>query len=95
MRRVVITATGTINPIGKTVPETWTNIINGVSGVGPVTLCDASDLNTQIASKTKEFQPTDYLPAKEIRRTDRFQVFAIAAFREAFEKSGLAPGRFT
>ena len=89
MRRVVITAMGTINPIGKTVPETWANVLNGVSGVGPVTLCDASDLNTQIASEIKDFQPTDYLPAKEVRRVDRFQLFAIAAFREAFEQSGL------
>jgi len=92
MRRVVITARGTINPIGKSVDETWVNILNGVSGIGPVTSFDVSDLNTQIACQVKDFQPTDYLPAKEVRRVDRFQVFAIAAFREAFEESGLDIG---
>jgi 3-oxoacyl-[acyl-carrier-protein] synthase II len=89
MRRVVITSMGTINPVGKTVDETWANVLNGVSGIGPATLCDVSDFNTQIAGEVKDFQPEDYIPTKELRRVDRFQIFAIAAFREAFEKSGL------
>ena len=63
MRRVVVTARGTINPVGKGVNETWVNILNGMSGVGPVTSFDVSDLNTQIASQVKNFQPTDYLSA--------------------------------
>ncbi|OGO16671.1 MAG: beta-ketoacyl-[acyl-carrier-protein] synthase II [Chloroflexi bacterium RBG_16_48_8] len=88
-RRVVITGMGTVNPLGKTVSETWENILNGVSGVGPVTHCDTSDLLTQIACEVKDFQPTDYLDAKQARRVDRFQQFAIAACREAFHQSGL------
>lgn len=88
-RRVVITGMGTINPLGLTVSQTWENILNGVSGVGPVTLCDVSDLMTQIACEIKDFQPTDYMDVKQARRVDRFQQFALAASREAFDQSGL------
>jgi len=88
-RRVVITGMGTINSLGKTVSETWGNILQCVSGVGPVTSCEASDLMTQIACEVKDFRPTDYLDAKQVRRVDRFQQFAIAAAREAFHQSGL------
>jgi 3-oxoacyl-[acyl-carrier-protein] synthase II len=88
-RRVVITGMGTVNSLGKTVSETWGNILNGVSGVGPVTRCDVSDLMTQIACEIKDFQPTDYLNAKQARRVDRFQQFAVAASSEAIHQSGL------
>jgi 3-oxoacyl-[acyl-carrier-protein] synthase II len=88
-RRVVITGMGTINSLGKTVSETWGNILNGVSGVGPVTRCDVSDLMTQIACEVRDFEPTEYLDVKQVRRTDRFQQYAIAATREAFQQSGL------
>jgi 3-oxoacyl-[acyl-carrier-protein] synthase II len=88
-RRVVITGMGTVNSLGKTVSETWGNILNGVSGVGPVTRCDVSDLMTQIACEIKDFQPTDYLDAKQARRVDRFQQFAVAASSEAIHHSGL------
>jgi 3-oxoacyl-[acyl-carrier-protein] synthase II len=88
-RRVVITGMGTINSLGKTVSETWGNILKGVSGVGPVTHCDVSDLMTQIACEIKDFRPTDYLDAKQARRVDRFQQFAVAAASEAIHHSGL------
>ena len=97
-RRVVITGMGTINPLGKTVSETWEKVIHGVSGVGPVTHCDTSDFQTQIACEVKDFNPLDYFDAKQARRMDRFQQFAIIAFREAYQQSGLEvekenPGR--
>jgi 3-oxoacyl-[acyl-carrier-protein] synthase II len=88
-RRVVITGLGTINSLGKIVSETWGNIINGVSGVSPVTRFDVSDLMTQIACEVKEFKPTDYLDVKQARRVDRFQQFAVAASSEAIYQSGL------
>lgn len=88
-RRVVITGMGTINPLGNSVSETWENILNGVSAVGPVTHCDTSDFMTQIACEVKDFDATDYLPAKQSRRADRFQQFAIAAAKEAFDSSEL------
>jgi 3-oxoacyl-[acyl-carrier-protein] synthase II len=88
-RRVVITGMGTINSLGKTVPETWSNILQGVSGVGLVTHCEVSDLMTQIACEIKDFQPTDYMDAKQARRADKFQQFALVAMDEAVQQAGL------
>jgi len=87
--RVVITGMGTINPIGKSVQSTWENVLKGTSGVGPITLFDASDLEVQIASEIKDFDPKDYMAAKEIRRRDRFEQLAIIAADEAIKHSGL------
>ncbi len=53
MERVVITGMGTVNPLGLTVEESWKNAINGVSGVGPITLFDSSALNVHFAAEVK------------------------------------------
>ncbi len=89
MEKVVITGIGTINSVGKSVKETWENVIQGVSGVGPITLFDASSLQVQIACEVKNFRPEDYMPLKETRRRDRFEQFAYAAAKEAIEQSGI------
>ena len=89
MDRVVITGLGTINPLGHTVKETWENVVNGVSGVGPITLFDASDWNVKIASEVKNFNPDLYMDFKEARRRDRFEQLAVASMKEALETSGL------
>lgn len=89
-RRVVITGMGTVNPLGKTVFETWENLVSGVSGVGPITLFDASGWSVQIACEVKNFVPANYMDPKEARRRDRFEQLATAAAREALEHSGLA-----
>ena len=73
MERVVITGLGTINPLGLTVEESWNNAINGVSGVGPITLFDPSLLNVHFAAEVKNFEPDKYMDAKEARRRDRFE----------------------
>jgi 3-oxoacyl-[acyl-carrier-protein] synthase II len=87
--RVVITGMGTVNPIGLNVSESWENAINGVSGVGPITLFDASNLQVQIACEVKGFVPENFMEAKEVRRRDRFEQFATAAVSEALKHSGL------
>jgi 3-oxoacyl-[acyl-carrier-protein] synthase II len=87
--RVVITGMGTINSIGNTVAETWKNAIAGVSGVGPVTLFDASDLLVRIACEVKGFDPEKFMDVREARRRDRFQALACAASQEALQQSGL------
>ncbi|RME91184.1 MAG: beta-ketoacyl-[acyl-carrier-protein] synthase II [Anaerolineae bacterium] len=87
--RIVITGMGTVNPVGLTVEETWRNIVEGVSGVGPITLFDASDLLVQIACEVKGFEPTNYMRPRDARRRDRFEQFALAAAREAMESAGL------
>jgi 3-oxoacyl-[acyl-carrier-protein] synthase II len=87
--KIVITGIGTINPLGKNVKESWQNALRGVSGVGPVTLCDTTDLQVQIACEVRDFIVENYLPAKDARRRDRFQQFASIAASEAIQQSGL------
>ncbi|HEX5809425.1 MAG TPA: beta-ketoacyl-ACP synthase II [Anaerolineales bacterium] len=89
MERVVITGMGTVNPLGLTVDETWENAINGVSGVGPITLFDPSNLNVHFAAEVKGFEPDRYMDAKEARRRDRFEQLGVAAAKTALESSGL------
>ncbi len=89
-QRVVITGMGTLNPVGKTVPETWQNILDGVSGVGPITLMDTTQYQVKIACEVKDFDPEAYMPVKEARRRDRFEQLACAAAQEALKQSGLA-----
>jgi beta-ketoacyl-acyl-carrier-protein synthase II len=90
--KVVITGMGTVNPLGLSVRETWHNAINGVSGVGSITLFDASDYLVNIACEVKEFIPESFMSAKEARRRDRFQQFAAAASQEAIRQAGLEVG---
>ncbi|MBC7878717.1 MAG: beta-ketoacyl-ACP synthase II [Anaerolineales bacterium] len=87
--RIVITGMGTVNPLGLNVKETWSNVIAGVSGVAPITLFDTTPLQVHIAAEVKRFNPADYMDAKEARRRDRFEQFAVASAREALSNSGL------
>ncbi len=87
--RIVITGMGTVNPLGSSVNETWHNLIAGVSGVGPITLFDSSPLQVHIAAEVKGFKPENFMDAKEVRRRDRFEQFAIAAARQALLQSGM------
>ena len=89
MERVVITGMGTVNPLGLTVEESWKNAIEGVSGVGPITLFDPAALNVHFAAEVKNFEPDRYMDPKEARRRDRFEQLGVAAAREALERSGL------
>ena len=87
--RIVITGMGTVNPLGLSVAETWKNVVNGVSGVAPITLFDSSGWNVKIACEVKNFDPAQFMDAKEARRRDRFEQFGVAAAREALLASGL------
>jgi len=89
MDRVVITGMGTVNPLGLTVDESWKNVVNGVSGVGPITVFDSSPLNVHFAAEVKNFDPGNYMDPKEARRRDRFEQFGVAAARDALVNSGL------
>ncbi len=88
--RVVITGMGTVNPIGHTVAETWENALKGTSGTGPITLFDSSELKVHIAAEVKNFDPTRAMDRKEVRRTSRFEQFAIAAAQEAIAQAGIS-----
>ncbi|HEX5837245.1 MAG TPA: beta-ketoacyl-ACP synthase II, partial [Anaerolineales bacterium] len=89
MERIVITGMGTVNPLGLTVEESWRNAVNGVSGVGPITLFDSSPLNVHFAAEVKNFQPENYMDPKEARRRDRFEQTGVAAAKDALMNSGL------
>lgn len=88
LKRVVITGIGTINPLGKSVPEFWDNLVKGVSGAGPITRFDASKFRTQVACEVKNYEPTDYFDRKEVRKMDLYTQFGIIAAREAIKDSG-------
>jgi beta-ketoacyl-acyl-carrier-protein synthase II len=87
--RVVVTGMGVISPMGLDVPTMWENLIAGRSGIRPITLFDTSDFHVRIAGEAHDFDPINYMPAKEARRADRFTQFAIAALGEALTQSEL------
>ncbi len=81
--QVVITGMGTVNALGLGVAETWEKVVQGVSGVGPITLCDTSDLPVKIAGEVKGFDATVAVEPREVRRRDRFENMASVAAAEA------------
>lgn len=89
--RIVITGMGAVSPLGLNVKENWENVTAGKSGVGPITLFDSHEakLQVHIAAEVKDFNPENYMDAREARRRDRFEQFAIAAAKEALGSSGL------
>ncbi len=87
-RRVVVTGLGIVSPVGNTVATAWHNVLNGVSGVGPITHFDASVLPTRIAAEVKAFNPTDWMHPKETRRSDTFIHYGLAATRMALDDAG-------
>ncbi len=88
-RRVVVTGLGLISPCGTGVEKSWEALVRGQSGVGPITLFDASKLDCRIAGEVKDFRPEDFIDRKELRRMDRFCQFAVAAADMAMKDSGL------
>ncbi len=89
MKRVVITGTGAITPIGKNTDEFWSSVKNGVCGVDKVTNFDATEYKCQIAAEVKDFDPAEYIDKKEARKMDRYTQFGVIAADEAMKNSGL------
>ena len=89
LKRVVVTGLGALTPVGNTAPETWENLVNGVSGAGPITHFDASLFKTQFACEVKNFNPNDFIDRKEARKMDLYTQYAIVAAKEAVTDSGL------
>lgn len=88
-RRVVITGLGIVSPVGNTIAQAWDNIVNGRSGITNITRFDASGFNSQIAGEVKDFDPTQYISAKEVKQMDTFIHYGIAASMDAWRDSGL------
>lgn len=87
--RVVITGVSGITPLANDINTTWKRLLAGESGIGPITLFDASDYTSRIAGEVKDFAPETWIPAKQARRMDRFTQFAVAAARMLLEDAGL------
>ena len=86
---VVITGIGAITPLGNTADQTWDGLVNGRSGVGPITHFDASTFTTRIAAEVKGFDPAEHLKLKDLKRTSRATQLAVVAAREAVADAGL------
>lgn len=88
-RRVVVTGMGAISPIGNDVPTMWKNMVDSVCGIETITAFDTSDLKVHIAGTVKDFDPTQYIEKKEVRKLDPYTQYAIAAAQQAVDDSGI------
>ena len=88
-RRVVITGLGAVTPLGLDVRSSWENLIAGASGAGPITQFDTAGFPVTFACEVKDFDPSDWVDHKQVRRMDRFAQLIVAAARQAEADSGL------
>ncbi len=88
-KRVVITGLGLISPLGLDTPSTWHALLEGRSGIGPITRFDTADYACRIAGEVRDFDPEQHLDKKDVRKMDSFIHYAVAATREALRESGL------
>lgn len=91
---VVVTGLGLITPCGNDRDTFWNAIVQGKSGIGPITLFDASDYGCRVAGEVKNFNPEDYMDKKDARRMDRFIQFAMVAAQQAYYDAKLTPDQF-
>jgi 3-oxoacyl-[acyl-carrier-protein] synthase II len=90
-RRVVVTGLGIVSPVGNDVATAWGNIVAGRSGIGPITHFDASTFPTRIAGEVRDFDPAQYVAAKDVKKMDPFIHYGIAASVQALADAGLHP----
>jgi 3-oxoacyl-[acyl-carrier-protein] synthase II len=88
-RRVVVTGLGVVSPVGIGKDVFWDSIINGKSGIGPITLFDPSSYPCKVAAEVSDFQPSDFIPFKKINRISRGSQFAIASTKKAIDDAKL------
>jgi 3-oxoacyl-[acyl-carrier-protein] synthase II len=88
-RRVVVTGLGIVSPVGIGIAQAWDNLVQGRSGVGPITKIDATLLPTRIAAEVRGFDAAQWMPPKEVRRSDTFIHYGIAATKMALDDAGL------
>jgi 3-oxoacyl-[acyl-carrier-protein] synthase II len=89
MRRVVITGLGLVTPLGNNVSDTWSALLRGQSGMGPITKFDTEKFSVKFAAEVKNFDPLNYVEKKEARKMGPFTHYAVAASDEAIKDSGL------
>ncbi len=89
LKRVVVTGLGTINPLGNSIDEFWSNLKDGVSGAAPITKFDASKHRTHFACEVNGFDAADFMERKDARRYDLYTQYALATSQLAMSDSGL------
>jgi 3-oxoacyl-[acyl-carrier-protein] synthase II len=88
-RRVVVTGTGLVTPLGTGVEKNWDALMAGRSGIGPITRFDAADFNSRIAGEVRDFDPLDWIEKKDIKKMDLFIQYSMGAAEQAMRESGL------
>ncbi len=88
-RRVVVTGLGMLTPLGASVESSWRGLLEGESGISPITCFDASDYAVRIGGAVPDFEVSDYIPAKEARRMDGFMQFGVVAGLQAMSDAGI------
>jgi 3-oxoacyl-[acyl-carrier-protein] synthase II len=87
-RRVVVTGLGVVSPVGNDVPTAWSNLVNGVSGLGEITRFDASRYEHRVAGEVRDFDASRWMDPKAIRRSEREMHYGVAAAKQALADSG-------
>ena len=88
-RRVVVTGLGVVSPVGSTVPSAWDAVLNGRSGIAPITIFDVSAFPVRFGGQVRDFDVGAYITPKEARRMDAFQHYGVAAGVQAVTDSGI------
>ena len=88
-RRVVVTGMGAISPVGNDVESSWNSLIQGVHGIGSITYFDTAEYKAKLAAQVKNFDPVRYMDKSEVRRSDLYTQYAVAAACQAVEESGV------
>jgi 3-oxoacyl-[acyl-carrier-protein] synthase II len=89
-RRVVVTGLGIISPVGNDIATAWNNVVEGRSGIGPITHFDVSAFATRIAGEVRDFDPTRWIAPKDVKKMDAFIQYGLAASLDAVKDAGLA-----
>lgn len=88
-RRVVVTGLGAMTPLGNSLEESWAGAVAGKSGIGPITRFDATGFSSRIVGELKNFDPTQYVDKKEVRRYDDFAIYALATGQMLMQDAAL------
>ncbi|MDT8408604.1 MAG: beta-ketoacyl-ACP synthase II [Wenzhouxiangellaceae bacterium] len=88
-RRIVVTGLGCVSPVGSTIDSAWDSIVNGRSGIGPLTEVDPEKFSCKIAGEVQDFDLSDYMSPKDARKSDVFIHYGIAAAAQAIADAGL------
>ena len=88
-RRVVITGLGIVSPVGNRVTDAWSNVLEGKSGIGPITQFDVAAFASRFSGSIRDFDPKDYIAAKDVKKMDPFIHYGIAAACQAIQDAGL------